>query len=201
MHHSFFWWNYFQGRRAGTDIEKGLVDTESEGVCRTSRERIETYILWSESASQSCLTLCEPMDCSPPGSFCPLNSPGKNIRVGSHSLLQGIFPTKGSNPHFLHYRQILYHLNHQGSLHTHSVQFSHSVMSDSLWTHESQHARPPCPSPTPGVYSDSCPLSRWCHPIISSSVDPFSSRLQSFPAWGSFQISQFFTSGGPSIGV
>ena len=150
MYHSFFWWNYLQGRRAGTDIEKGLVDTESEGVCRTSRERIETYILWSESASQSCLTLCEPMDCSPPGSFCPLNSPGKNIRVGSHSLLQGIFPTKGSNPHFLHYRQILYHLNHQGSLHTHSVQFSHSVMSDSLRTHESQHARPPCPSPTPG---------------------------------------------------
>ena len=64
-----------------------------------------------------------------------------------------------------------------------------------------QHARPPCPLPTPGVYSNSCPFSRWCHPTISSSVIPFSSCLQSFPASGSFQMSQFFTSGGQSIGV
>ena len=83
----------------------------------------------------------------------------------------------------------------------HSVQFSCSVVSDSLWPHRLQHARPPCPSPTPGVYSNSCPLSRWCHPNISSSVVPFSSRLQSFPASGSFPVSQFFTSGGQSIGV
>ena len=76
-----------------------------------------------------------------------------------------------------------------------SVQFSHSVVSDSLRPHESQHARPPCPSPTPGVHSNSCPLSQWCHPTISSSVVPFSSRLQSFPASGSFQMSQLFTSG------
>ena len=129
-----------------------------------------------------------------------------------------------------------------------SDQISRSVVSDSLWPHESQHARPPCPlkrhgnsnTPTamntlttlrtyihtevsqscptlrlrklqhtrppcplltPGVYSNSHPLSRWCHPTISSSVVPFSSRLQSFPASGSFQISQFITSGGPSIGV
>ena len=82
-----------------------------------------------------------------------------------------------------------------------SVQFSHSVMSDSLQPHGLQHARPPCPSPTPGVYSNSCPLSRWCHPAISSSVVPFSSCPQSFPASGSFQMSQFFTSGGQSIGV
>ena len=74
-------------------------------------------------------------------------------------------------------------------------------MSDSVWPHELQPARPPCPSPTPGVYSDSCPLSCWYHPTISSSVLPFSSRLQSFPASGSFQMSQFFTSGGQSIGV
>ena len=74
-------------------------------------------------------------------------------------------------------------------------------MSDSLRPHEPQHARPPCPSPTPGVYSDSCPLSQWCHPTISSSVVPFSSCLQSFPASGSFQTSQFFTSGGQIIGV
>ena len=82
-----------------------------------------------------------------------------------------------------------------------SVQFSRSVMSDSLQPHESQHARPPCPSPTPRVYSNSCPLSRWCHPTISSSVIPFSSCLQPFPASGSFQMSQFFISGGQSIGV
>ena len=74
-------------------------------------------------------------------------------------------------------------------------------MSDSLWLHRLQHARPPCPSPTPGVYSNSCPLSRWCHPAISSSVIPFSSHLQSFPASESFPMSQFFTSGGQSIGV
>ena len=76
-----------------------------------------------------------------------------------------------------------------------SVQFSHSVMSDSLWPHGLQHARPPCPSPTPRDYSNSCPLSRWCHPTISSSVVPFSSCLQSFPASGSFQMSQLFPSG------
>ena len=75
-----------------------------------------------------------------------------------------------------------------------SVQFSHSVVSDSLWPHGQQHARPPCPSPTPGIYSNSCPLIRWCHPTISSSVVPFSSHLQSFPASGSFQMSQFFAS-------
>ena len=82
-----------------------------------------------------------------------------------------------------------------------SVQFSCSVVSDSLWPHESQHARPPCPSPTPGVHSNSCPSSRWCHPSILSSVVPFSSCPQSFPASGSFQMSQLFTSGGQSIGV
>ena len=82
-----------------------------------------------------------------------------------------------------------------------SVQFSHSVMSDSLQPHELQYSRPPCPSPTPRVYPNSCPLSRWCHPTISSSVVPFSSCLQSFPASGSFQMSQFFASGGQSIGV
>ena len=82
-----------------------------------------------------------------------------------------------------------------------SVQFSHSVTSDSLRFHGPQHTRPPCPSPTPGVYSKSCPLSQWCHPTISSSVIPFSSCLQSFPASGSFQMSQFFTSNGQNIGV
>ena len=72
-------------------------------------------------------------------------------------------------------------------------------MSDSLWPHESQHARPPCLPPTPGVHSDSCPLSQWCHTTISSSIVPFSSCLQSFPASGSFKMSQFFALGGQSI--
>ena len=84
---------------------------------------------------------------------------------------------------------------------TNSVHFSCSVMSDSLWPHGLQHARLPCSSPTPGAYSNSCPLSWWCHPTISSSVVPFSSRLQSFPASGSFLMSQLFSSGGQSIGV
>ena len=81
-----------------------------------------------------------------------------------------------------------------------SVQFSRSVVSDSLWPHGLQCTRPPCPSSSPGVYSDSCPSSRWCHPAISSSVIPFSSCSQSFPASESFPVSQLFTSGGQSIG-
>ena len=76
------------------------------------------------------------------------------------------------------------------------VQFSCSVVSDSLRSHDWQHTRPPCPSPTPGIYPNSCPLSRWCHLTISSSVVPFSSRHQSFPASGYFQMSHFFASGG-----
>ena len=82
-----------------------------------------------------------------------------------------------------------------------SVQFSCSVVSDSLWPHELQHARPPCPSPTPGVYPNSCPSSQWCHPASSSSVIPFFSCPQSLPASGSFPMSQIFTWGGQSIGV
>ena len=82
-----------------------------------------------------------------------------------------------------------------------AVQFSHSVVSDSLQPHGLQHARPPCPSPTPEVYSNSCPLSQWCYPTIPSSVVLFSSHLQSCPVSGSFQMSQLFASGGQSIGV
>ena len=84
---------------------------------------------------------------------------------------------------------------------TYAVQFSRSVVSNSLWPHEPQHTRAPCPSPTPGVCPNSCPLSRWCHPTILSSVVPFSSCPQSVPASGSSQMSQFFASGGQSIGV
>ena len=83
----------------------------------------------------------------------------------------------------------------------HSVQFSHSVMSDSLRPHESQHARPPCPSPAPGAYSYSCPSSWWCHSTISFSIVPFSSCPQSCPASGSFPMSQLLAWGGQSIGI
>ena len=82
-----------------------------------------------------------------------------------------------------------------------SVQFSCSVVSNSLWPHRLQHTRPPCPSPTPRAYSSTWPLSQWCHPTISSSVIPFSSCLQSFPASWSFPMTQFFASGGQNIGA
>ena len=81
----------------------------------------------------------------------------------------------------------------------HSVQFSHTVMSDSLQPHGLQQARLPCPSPSPGACSNSCPPSQWCHQTISSSVVPFSSSLQSYPASGSFPVSQLFSSGGQSF--
>ena len=84
--------------------------------------------------------------------------------------------------------------------HSSSVQFSHSVVSDSLRLHESQHARPPCPSPSPGVHSNSRPSSQWCHPAISSSVIPFSSCPQSLPASESFPVSLLFAWGGQSTG-
>ena len=88
-----------------------------------------------------------------------------------------------------------------GSLILDSVQFSHSVVSNSFRPHELQHARPPCLSPTPGVHPNSCPSSRWCHPAISSSVVPFSSCPQSLPASEAFPMSQLFSWGGQSIGV
>ena len=85
--------------------------------------------------------------------------------------------------------------------HFSSVQFSCSVVSNSLWPHESQHARPPCPSPTPGVHPNSCPSSQWGHPAISSSVSPFSSCPESLPASESFPVSQLFAWGSQSTGV
>ena len=105
----------------------------------------------------------------------------------SCSVARGILPVQGWNLGPLHWFT--------------SVQFSHSVMSDSLRPHESQHARPPCPSPTPGVYSNSCLSNWWCHPAISSSVVPFSSCPQPLPASGSFPMSQLFAWRGQSIGV
>ena len=110
-----------------------------------------------------------------PSPFCPTK--GKLIRKSAHFLW------------------------HNQEVQIRSDQISRSVVSDSLRPHESQHARPPCPSPTPGVHSESCPSSQWCHPAISSSVFPFSSCPQSFPASGSFPMSQLFAWGGQSTGV
>ena len=103
---------------------------------------------------------------------------------------EGIIIRRG---HYTHTHTYLYIFS--------SFQFSHSVVSDSLQPHELQHARPPCPSPTPGAYPNSCPSSRWCHLTTSSSVISFFSCPQSFPASGSFPVSQLFASGGQSIGV
>ena len=97
--------------------------------------------------------------------------------------------------------RVLLGVAHVGTFCFSSVQFSRSVMSDSLWPHELQHIRPPCPSPTPGAYANSWPSSCWCHPAILSSVIPFSSCPQSLPASGSFPMSQLFAWGGQSTGV
>ena len=104
-----------------------------------------------------------------------------------------IYLTDPHFPHILHQSNVNFFFF--------SVQFSRSGVSNSLQPYELQHARPLCPSPTPGVYSNSCPSSWWCHPVISSSVVPFSSCLQSLPASGSFPMSQLFTWGGQSTGV
>ena len=146
--------------------------------------------------TQSCPTLCNLMDCSLLGS-------------SVHGILQarilellpfpfpGDLPEPGTEPRSPTLQVDSLLSKSPGS----SVQFSRSVMSDYLRPHESQHARPPCPSPTPGVHSDSRPSSQWCHPAISSSVIPFSSCPQSLQASGSFPMSQLFAWGGQSIGV
>ena len=134
------------------------------------------------------------------GVYRPWNSPGKNTGVGSHPISQGIFSTQGLNPGLPHCRWIPYHLRHRKALE--GLQFSSVAQSClTLRSHELQQARPPCPSLTPEVYPYSCPLSRWCHQTISSSVVTFSPCLRSFPASGSFQMSQLFASGGQSTGV
>ena len=116
----------------------------------------------------------------------PWDLPDPGIKPMSSALAGGFFITEPPGKPYIFFS---------------SVQFNCSVVSDSLWPYELQHAGPPCPSPTPRVYPNSCPLSRWCHPAISSFVVPFSSCLQSLPASGSFPMSQLFASGGQNIGV
>ena len=134
----------------------------------------------------------------------PKDFPGKNTGVGCHFLLQGIFPTQGLNSHLRHWWEDslpLIHLGKPRDILFHSVQLSHSVMSNSLQPHGLQHTRLPCPSSTPGACSNSCLLSQWWHPTILSSVIPFSFCSQFFPASGSFPVSWFFVSGNQSIGA
>ena len=139
-----------------------------------------------------CLTLYDSMDCSLPGSFV-------HVILQVQIMSELPFPLSKGNLDYLDTRLVLKSPGHHQSLC--SVQFSYSVMSDSLWPHGSQHTRPPCPSPTPRVHSNSRPSSRWCHPAISSSVVPFSSGPQSLPASESFPVSQLFAWGGQSTGV
>ena len=167
------------------------------------------------SVTKSCSTLCDPVNCSMPGfpvlHYLPEFSQAHVHWVDDVSnhlilcclllLLPSMFPSiKVFYESALHIRWLKY-WSFTFSPSSESVQFSQSVVSDSLQPHGLQHTRLPCPSPNPGFYSSSCPLSQWCHPTISSSVIPSSSRIQSFPASGSFQMSQFFSSGGQNIGV
>ena len=121
-------------------------------------------------------------------------------REAWHAAVHGVMK---SWTRLSHWTTTIYHPVTPSALYCHNIfsQFRCSVMSDSLGPHGRQHTRPSCPAPTPGVCSNSCPLSRWCQPTISSSIVSFSSCLQSFPASVSFPISQFFASGGQSIGV
>ena len=134
--------------------------------------------------TQSCPALCHPMKCNP-----------------SVSSVHGILQARVLEWDAIAFSVALLKLMLSSCGSFSSVQFSRSVLSNSLWPHEPQYTRPTCPSSTAGVHPNPCPLSRWCHPTISSSVVPFSSCPRSFQASGSFQMSQFFASGGQSIGV
>ena len=176
----------------------------------------------SESeVAQSCPTPGDPMDCSPPGSSVHGVFQARVLEWGAtafsdpklHPSIFSAYYGKHhlSTPLYPHlqfvFSKIYFKLKDNcftilcWFLPFSSVQFSHSVVSDSLRPHESQHARPPCPSPTPRVHSHSCPSSRWCHPAVSSSVIPFSSCPQSLPASESFPMSQLFAWGDQSTGV
>ena len=133
-----------------------------------------------------------------PHGISPWNSPGQNTGVGKPFPSPGDLPNPGIEPRSPTLQADSLPAESKCSM---PIQFSRSIVSDFLWPHGLQHTRPPCPSPTPRAYSNSCPLSRWCHPTISSSDIRFSSHLQSFPASGSFQISQLCKSGGQSIGA
>ena len=161
---------------------------------------------WVSEVAQSCLTICNPMYCSLPGSSVHGILQARILEWVAISFSRGSSqPTDWTQVSRIVDRCFTIWARAREalsfSIQFSSVQFSRSVMSDSLRPHESQHTRPPCPSPTPRVYLNSCPSSRWCHPAISSSVAPSSSFPQSLPASGSFPMSQLFTWGGQSIGA
>ena len=134
--------------------------------------------------------------------LCPWNFPGKNTGVGCHFLLQGIFLTQGSNPHLLHrlhWQTDSLPLAPPGKRFLWS--FSCPVMSDSVWLHGLQHARPPCPSPSPGVCPISCSLHWWYSPVVSSSDALFSFCPQSFPVSGTFPVGHLFSSDDQNTGA
>ena len=168
---------------------------------RTSGSRwVATLLWWSGLLRSFCTVLYIPATSSwspllllGPYLFCPLLWPSLHeMFPGSSSFLE-------ENSSLSH--SIVFLEEKLRTAMFSSVQFSHSVMSDSLQPRESQHARPPCPSPTPGIHPNPCPSSQWCHPAISSSVIPFSSCPQSLSASGSFPMSHLFTWGNQSIGV
>ena len=148
------------------------------------------YIAATAKLRQLCPTLCDPIDGSPPGS--PVSGILLILPAG---YLQFCYLLATMNNAYSLFKCRCLQLN------TTSVQFSHSVVSSSLWPRGLQHVRPPCPSPTPGVHTNSRPSSWWCHPAISSSLVPFSFCPQSLPASESFPMSQLFTWGGQSTGV
>ena len=166
----------------------------------TSSQWIKTYLcllFLHKFCAQLCLILCNPMDCSPPGSSVHGIFQTRILERVVISSSRGYLPDSGIKPASFCISRLLYPLSRLESLPPfNSIQFSCSVVSNSLRPHESQHSRPPCPSPTPGVHSNSRPSSRWCHPAISSSVVPFSSCPQFLPASGSFPMSQLFAWGG-----
>ena len=145
-------------------------------VDRYSKIKIMAGVVQFHSVAQLCLALCDPMDCSMPG--LPVHHQLPNMKGQKNDTCKRKRETQADSCH-----------NHSTQCES-SVQFSPSIVFNSLRPPGLQHHRFPCPSPTPRVYSNSCPLSRWCHPTISSSVIPFSSGLQSFPASGSFKMSQ-----------
>ena len=176
-------------------------------ICRADFPESEKY--WSLRH----VWLCNPIDCSPRGFPVHGILQARILEWITIPFSRGSSWPKNGIQGLLHCRQFTVWATMEAQIvlkglticealvGSSSVQFSHSVVSDSLWPHGLQHARPPCPSPTPGVYPNSCPLSWWCHPTISSSIVPFTSCPQSFPASGSFQMSQFFLSGAQGIGV
>ena len=167
----------------GTDWNRGL----------RPRQRAPCYCYGS--VAKSCPTLFDHMDCSLPGSSAHGISQARILEWVAISFSRGSsWPREPASP-VKNPGRILYNWATWEAQRA-SAQFSSSVVSNSLWPHGLQHTRLPCSSATPGAYSNSCPSSQWCLPTISSSVVPFSSCLQSFPASGSFPMSQFFTSSG-----